>query len=277
MLLGLLLVVPGIVLTTSHPASADARGPISVKEGPSQKIQFDAIHGEGQVNEQVNDPTPKECSEAPGRAYCDAVSVIVQLPADYDEATDEFVTKVVLNWQDAAGGDDMDLFIYDPHQVETGKSAGMTQPEHSASADTKFTVVVDNSSGLNQGYSLTLTFVRKRFTPVTEKPGFFNSTASTVTPPTQPSTPSTVPPFLLTPGSLDLPPLDLTDPDFVAGSGNDALAAGLFKNPIAVTKQKPAKPVAAGVLIAALAGIPALAVGAGGVFFRRRASRLLQF
>lgn len=276
---GLTLVL-GALLVTAPPASATQQKEIVVSEGHPVTKTFDPIPGQGAATYQVDYPTPKECATPPGQTYCDVIPIRVQLPSDYDDNTDEYITRVVLSWDDPDELNDLDMFIYDLTNTRTGKSNGSDNPEASASADPKFNVVVDNQTGPNPGYTLKVTFVRKRFTPVTEKPSSFGSLESPGTTRPRPPSSDTTPPTFTPYGNaaLELPPLDLTDPDFAGGSSGIDLGTELFERSAAPASQTgPARPVSAGVLLAALVGLPAISVGAGGFFFRRRASKLLEF
>lgn len=295
----LAFIATGFALT-APPAVAAVKPEVVVKEGTAVTKTYPALLGQGQATEDSNHPSPAECSTPPGDQYCDVIPVRVILPKDYDENSDEFVTRVTLSWpESASSSDDMDLFIYNARGARTGQSSQGAvdtgdptnnpkpdpNPEISASADAKFSVIALNSAGPNQGYTLKFVFTRKRFTPVTERPSSFGAgnSGGSSTPsapaarptqsPSSPASPSFGGPIA---AALDLPPLDLTDPDFAAGANSD-LTSGLFSGRSTLVKTTPAKPVSAGILIAMLGVLPLGAVGAGGVFFRRRASRLLQF
>lgn len=268
------------------PAAATRQPEVVVKEGPPFTKTYPAIVGQGGAQEQINWPTPAECSAPPGSAYCDVIPVTVQLPKDYDSDSDEYITRVSVAWDDSAG-DNLDIFIYDMHQVQTGRSADANNPdataknpESSASADPKFQLVVLNVSGVNNGYKVTFTFTRRRFTPVAERPQSTGGVTEQTSPPQTTPRPTFAPTLgtplpSLTPASPELPPLDLTDPDF---SGDEGLASGIFTGERA-TAEKPQPPqiVSSAVLLIMLGAFPLAIALAGGLIFRRRASRLLRF
>src|SRR4051812_48087554 len=116
----------------------------------------------------VGDPTPDECSAPAG--YCDVVPIEINTPPDFNTDSYYLSSKVAVAWQSQrvdnpaqpVQQDDVDIYLYLPDKdkdgnwVEPGHSASSSNPEVVTTEQTKFLLLVNNFSGANTGYTVTI-------------------------------------------------------------------------------------------------------------------------
>jgi hypothetical protein len=155
------------------PASATPRAEMSVTEGQTVVKEYPAMGaGAGTENETAH---PNVCESSP---TCDVVKLRIPLPADFDQ-TNEFAVQIRLDWNtrqlpnDQGQSNDLDLFLWDDAAADpTGdsplaRSVGTRVPEIvglSKPQKGTYDITVRNSSGVNEGYKLTVRWINGRLT-----------------------------------------------------------------------------------------------------------------
>ena len=242
------------------PALATAQKLVSISEDQKVVLVMPAIQG-GELGAQGSDSsvgypsaTPSFCTSSPS---CDVIPLKVVLPPDYDHDTNDFAVQVRLDWTTTdlpnhqGQANDLDLFIWDqpegadPVDRSSGgvvpEIAGLAQPEKG-----NYAIVVRNTTGVNNGYKITVKWINGRLVPQSEsqEPEFsaFNEDngPSAYTPTAAPgTTKSHVPPPAFFPSSLPtsgggltslFTPANDSQLSALGGSSDDALRALLGTN-----------------------------------------------
>jgi hypothetical protein len=145
------------VFLVHQQAGAAEQTTVKVGEGKPFSATYPAIPFQNPVlPTAVKDPEPGDC-ELPV-SFCDVIPVEVQLPADYDPELFYIYTTVAVNWLQPPDTNDLDMYFYkldeDGEYESAGGSATGAKPEQASTEAFKFWVVVNNFSGVNDGYSM---------------------------------------------------------------------------------------------------------------------------
>jgi hypothetical protein len=264
--------------------------------------------------------TPDACRQA---TYCDVIPLEIVLPPDF-KPRDEFFVTVFLEWKtDQLPGikigeaeyrkpediNDLDLYVWnDPpaeEPVQQGATASRPEQARMFRPDKgKYSIVVFNYTGPNQGYKLKVEYKKENlvppfeslapeFTPVASPPEPFVPPVE-FTEPETPTLPIDTSGFDTPPGTAPLPPpADATpspltpvaidpDPDFT-DFADDAFDEQLAAPPgTDVLQEKqvkavgPPKPASTTSLVFWLAIVPLLLLAGGGVWLSRKGSAVLK-
>ena len=161
----LVLNVAATAALLAIPAGAAEQAVVKVGETTSYQGTFGPIPLQNPViPTAVQDPTPDEC--AVPVSWCDVIPIEVELPADYDPELTYLFTTVSLTWAQPPDTNDLDMYFWvlneDGEYEESGGSATGAKPEQGSTEAHKFFVVINNFSGVNDGYELSASVTVER-------------------------------------------------------------------------------------------------------------------
>jgi hypothetical protein len=291
---------------TAPSASAFEQERLFLEKDGSISVEFPAIRGNNATGEAQDNET---CKTSP---YCDTIPVTIKPDPTVTEDSEYFVV-VTVSWDTAKAPpdpvlapseglatNDMDTYMYQVpitdkrHTNETGEdymahSAGSEEPERFFMFKPRgdYELVVINYLGINQGYTVDMTWVSESFDAPFESlaPGFTPPSrpaaaaptpiapTPTVAPPlASPSAPVVDAPVTLTPGDIDLGSADDGFGQFDSDSDFDdqlAAPAPIDLTPASATKAAPPSGLA---LLLWFFAFPLLLMAVfSGVLLRRRA------
>jgi hypothetical protein len=263
------------VLLIAPPAHANPQERITAEPNRTVTRNYPTLIGTNPLpkahNDDLNvppDPDPPTCSSIPA---CDEIPLTIKRPSGFT-VFDTFSVRIELRWQ---GGGDLDLYLWQepPGLTPTRRAIGSSQPEvivYPGGDSENYHLVVNNSGGLNQGYTLRVeaTYLRG------ERPSQFDS--PTTVPPLAVAPPLTTIPLAGTtdttvgPATGARPPgAELIDPDL--GNLSAAGPAPDIFGDASGDASRPPKPVAGSVVVIWGLVVPlVLASGVGALLYRRR-------
>lgn len=155
----LVLNVAATAVMIGLPAGAAEQPVVRVSETTPFQKAFGPIPLQNPVIPTVlQDPMPDECEVA--ASWCDVIPVEVELPADYDPELTYLFTTVELTWAQPPDTNDLDMYFWVQNDEgefeENGGSATGAKPERGSTEAHKFFVVINNFSGANDGYELSV-------------------------------------------------------------------------------------------------------------------------
>lgn len=96
---------------------------------------------------------PDECVTPVG--FCDAIPVKAVLPASFDPAYDYAFVTLEVTWDDPAGVDDIDLYLWnDEEGTLEATSISAKNPEKVSTELRNTTLVINHTKGVNLGYTV---------------------------------------------------------------------------------------------------------------------------
>jgi hypothetical protein len=293
---------------TAHADDGDG-APINVGPNATVSADYPAIPGSDPATGQLQDHDPDTCRSV-SELTCTVIPLTFETPPGF-KPYDVFNGVVDVTWDPGAnvqsgnslvGGEDandLDIFLwFNPYDANDtryhdggtalSRSASSQVPEEikiDASSAQKFLLVVNNSSGVNQGFTVKVTTTYAPFTGVSEstESGFtapvdLSGDTATGTPAGPATGVRSLPagPVAAAPGAPAsvTPDVGALDPSLagLSGAGSDSIlntgnSANLFK-PAAVVK--PPKPVSDLTIFLACGVLPIVLVALGAAWFRRR-------
>jgi len=283
--LGAVFVLSGLLVTLAGPAVARPREGFEVTPSAGvDKKAYPALIGVNPQN-QVDASTPADCNSV---TYCDTIPFTVKPPDNLGE-NDNFYVTITVGWDDPNKSDDVDIRVYDNGQLQGGAVTRMGRASTSSNPEKvdlqqptlgDYQLVVQNSSGVNNGYRVSAKLFRGKFESPVEQlaPPAKESTSTTATTAAPPKE-SLAPPTSMTPTTLA--PIAVTHDDsldFAASDFKSSLddpAADQLIAASALRKPPPTKPPSTIVLIIWFVIAPIVLVGGAIAFLYRRRRGIL--
>jgi hypothetical protein len=199
-LLGAVLVwaAIGAALVWALPADARSQTGITVKKGdPTRVYAYGPIPAQDPVTPTAAVLTsPPRCADGgPRSASCDHIPLRIEPPVAKE--TDEFYVDIWVSWDDPNEVNDVDFYVFDNQQIlardgdpettgytEKGSGASSANPEHARLYRPTlgdYNITVNNFSGANLGYTVTVKFTFAEFHSPTEL--LATTTTTTTVPP----------------------------------------------------------------------------------------------
>jgi len=163
-LVALLLAAGTLALAIAPSAAANPQDTLTVPLDRTVSRTYPAIVGDDPASDQVQAPRPTDCATLP---VCDTIPLKIEAPASLSPY-DQFYVTIELSWDDdpTRGGaiDDLDLFFFTQFADRDPAARSVTpgQPERirfSEPTAPDYWLTVNNTSGPNTGYKITITSV----------------------------------------------------------------------------------------------------------------------